>query len=62
MKTCPFTFPAASLARNTAMAAIGAGVIALIFSTRAAWAGSSEGMEPIMRLQANGAMQLERTL
>ena len=31
------------------------------FSTRACWSGVSAGIEPIMRLQANGAMQLERT-
>ncbi len=31
------------------------------FSTRSCWSGVSVGIEPIMRLQANGAMQFERT-
>ena len=48
--------------RNTASGAILAGVICFSFSTRACCSGVSVGIEPIMRLQANGAMQLERTL
>ena len=40
-----------------------AGVICLMRSTRAFSAsGVSVGIEPIMRLQAKGAMQFERTL
>ena len=39
-----------------------AGVICFMRSTRAFSASVSVGIEPIMRLQANGAMQLERTL
>ncbi|MNR61454.1 hypothetical protein D3C85_1832130 [compost metagenome] len=44
------------------MGAILAGVICLIFSTRACCSGVSVGMAPIMRLKAKGATQLERTL
>ena len=43
------------------MGAILAASMVLSFSTRALASGVSAGMEPIMRLQANGAMQLERT-
>ena len=53
---------AASDSRNTAIGAILAGVIFLERSRRATWAGVSAGMVPIMRVQANGEMQLERTL
>ena len=34
----------------------------MIFSTRAFCSGVSAGMVPIMRLQAKGEMQFERTL
>jgi hypothetical protein len=44
------------------MGAILAGVICLMRSTRACSSGVSVGIEPIMRLQAKGEMQLERTL
>ena len=56
------TSAAASLARNAAIGAICAVSSFLSLSTRACCSGVSVGIEPIMRLQANGAMQLERTL
>ncbi|MNN86185.1 hypothetical protein D3C81_2035670 [compost metagenome] len=61
-KTCALTSAAWSLARYTQIGAILAGVICLIFSTRACCSGVSVGMAPIMRLNANGATQFERTL
>ena len=61
-KIWPVTSFAASLARNTASGAIFAGVICFSFSTRAFWSSVSVGIEPIMRLQAKGEMQFERTL
>ena len=45
----------------TATGAILFGVMALIFSTRAAWVSSAMGMVPISRLQANGEIQFDRT-
>ena len=60
-KICPLTSCAASDARNTASGAIFAVSMVFSFSTRSRWSGVSAGMEPIMRLQAKGAMQLERT-
>jgi len=37
--------------------------VSIVFSvsTRSFWSGVSVGIEPIMRLQAKGAMQFERT-
>ena len=60
-KIWPLTSRPASLARATARGAILAGVICFSRSTRACSSGVSVGIEPIMRLQAKGAMQLERT-
>ena len=60
--TWAFTSLAWSDSRYTASGAILLGVICWILATRACCSGVSVGMEPIMRLQANGAMQLERTL
>ena len=54
----PLTPAAASDSRYTATGAILAGVMRLSFSTRACCSGVSVGMEPIIRLQANGEMQL----
>ncbi len=56
------TSAAASLARKVAMGAICSVPSFFSFSTRACCSGVSVGMAPIMRLQANGEMQLERTL
>src|SRR3954469_2610014 len=61
-KIWPLTSFASSESRNTARGAIFAVSIVFIFSTRAFCSGVSVGMAPIMRLQAKGAMQLERTL
>ena len=52
---------AESEARNTARGAIFEVSIAFSFSTRAFWSSVSAGIEPIMRLQAKGEMQFERT-
>src|SRR5579883_1325234 len=60
--TWPVTPFAASDERNTAIGAFLSGVMRLIFSTRACCSGVVAGIELVMRLQANGAMQLERTL
>src|SRR5579864_4981788 len=60
--TCPVTSFAASDERYTAIGAFLSGVICWIFATRACCSGVVAGMEPVMRLQANGEMQLERTL
>ncbi|MOA39543.1 hypothetical protein D3C78_1613330 [compost metagenome] len=61
-KTWAFTSCAWSESRYTASGAILLGVICWILATRACCSGVSVGMEPIMRLQAKGAMQFERTL
>ena len=61
-KIWPVTSRAASLTKNTATGAILAGVICWMRATRAFSSGVSVGMAPIIRLQANGAMQLLRTL
>ena len=60
-KIWPLTPAAASERRNTATGAILAGVIRLIFSTRAACVSSAMGIVPMSRLQAKGEMQFERT-
>ncbi|MNU09865.1 hypothetical protein D3C72_2566860 [compost metagenome] len=60
--TCAFTSLAASDARNTASGALVSGVIRLAFSTRARSASLVTGMALVIRLQADGAIQLERTL
>ena len=60
--TWPLTWADDGLASATASGAIFAGVICLMRSTRAFSASVSVGIEPIMRLHANGAMQFERTL
>ena len=56
------TANAASVAPLGQTGAIFSGPICLIFSTRAFWASVSVGMVPIIRVQANGETQLERTL
>ncbi|MOA61590.1 hypothetical protein D3C78_1867690 [compost metagenome] len=61
-KICAVTSLAASLARNTAIGATLPASIFFNFSTRAFSSSVSAGMELVMRLQANGAMQFERTL
>src|SRR5260370_25718588 len=61
-KICPDTLADRSLARNTAIGAIFSVLMVLTRSTRAFSSGVSVGMVPIIRLQANGEMQLERTL
>ncbi len=61
-KIWPLTSAAASLARYTASGAIFEVSMLFSFSTRAFCSGVSAGMVPIMRLQAKGAMQFERTL
>ena len=61
-KICPVTSLARSLARNTQMGAILAAVmVCWMRSTRAFCSGVSVGMVPIIRDQANGETQLERT-
>ena len=60
--TCPVTPFAASDARNTAIGAFLSGVICWIFATRACCSGVVAGIELVIRLQANGAMQFDRTL
>src|SRR5580658_3221018 len=60
--TWPVTPFAASEARNTAIGAFLSGVICWIFASRACCSGVVAGIELVIRLQANGAMQLERTL
>jgi hypothetical protein len=60
--TWPDTSFAASEARNTAIGAFLSGVMAWILATRACCSGVLAGIELVIRLQANGAMQLERTL
>src|SRR5580704_19615788 len=58
--TCPVTCLAASEDRYTAIGAFLSGVICWIFATRACCSGVVAGMELVIRLHANGAMQLER--
>ncbi len=60
--TWPVTSFAASDDRNTAIGAFLSGVICWIFASRACCSGVVAGIELVMRLQANGAMQFERTL
>src|SRR5689334_6385519 len=60
--TWPVTPFAASDDRNTAIGAFLSGVICWILATRACCSGVVAGIELVIRLQANGAMQLERTL
>src|SRR5689334_13441829 len=60
--TCPLTSFAASDDRNTAIGAFLSGVIAWIFASRACCSGVEAGIDWVIRLQAKGAMQLERTL
>ena len=60
-KIWPLTSRAASPARYTASGAIFAVSMLFSFSTRLRCSGVSVGIEPIMRLQAKGAMQFERT-
>ena len=60
--TWPVTSLAASEARKAATGAMWAGDSFLIFSTRAFWASVSVGMVPIIRVHANGEMQLAVTL
>src|ERR1700755_193310 len=48
--------------KNTAIGAFLSGVICWIFATRACCSGVVAGIELVIRLQANGAMQLDRTL
>ena len=61
-KICPVTSFAASEARNTASGAFLSGVICMMRSTRRFCSGVSAGMVPVMRDQAKGAMQFDRTL
>lgn len=61
-KTWPDTPRAASEARKTTIGAIFCGVICLSLATRILSASVSVGIDETMRLQAKGAMQLERTL
>src|SRR5262249_10224175 len=61
-KICPVMPSARSLPRYTASGAIFSGVISRMRSTRAFSAGVSDGIESIMRVKANGAMQFERNL
>src|SRR5579862_3639231 len=61
-KICEETPSALSDSRKTAMGAILAGVIFLERSSLAFCASVSAGMVPIMRVQAKGGVQLERTL
>src|SRR5689334_6108861 len=60
-KIWPVTSLAASEARYTASGAILAVAIVFSFSTRSFWSFVSVGIDPIIRLQAKGAMQFERT-
>src|SRR5690348_8580437 len=60
--TWPVTSFAASDDRNTAIGAFLSGVICWILANRACCSGVVAGIELVIRLQANGAMQLERTL
>jgi hypothetical protein len=60
-KICPETLLAASLRRKTAIGAILSGVIFFARSSRACCSGVSAGIVPIMRVQAKGEMQFERT-
>src|SRR6185437_16978195 len=60
--TWPVTSFAASDDRNTAIGAFLSGVIAWIFARRACCSVVVAGIDCVIRLQANGAMQLERTL
>src|ERR1700739_3817813 len=60
--TWPVTPFAASDDRNTAIGAFLSGVICWILASLACCSGVVAGMELVMRLHANGAMQLERTL
>jgi hypothetical protein len=61
-KIWPDTSLAASEARKTASGAFFSGPMRISRSTRAFCSGVSAGMELVMRLQAKGARQLERTL
>ena len=60
--TWPVTSFAASEARKTATGAMCSGPMRLTFSTRAFCASVSVGIVPIIRVQANGEMQLAVTL
>src|SRR3954453_22802994 len=60
--TCPDTSLDASDDRYTAIGAFLSGVICCILATRACCSGVVAGIELVIRLQANGAMQLDRTL
>src|SRR5271165_786426 len=60
--TWPETSFAASDDKNTAIGAFLSGVIFWIFASRACCSGVLAGIEPVIRLQANGAMQFDRTL
>src|SRR3954465_10200732 len=60
--TWPVTPLEASEDRNTAIGAFLSGVFWWIFAPRACFSGVVAGIELVIRLQANGAMQLERTL
>src|ERR1700722_20412119 len=61
-KTWPDTPFEASDERYTAIGAFLSGVICWILATRACCSGVVAGIELVMRLQAKGAMQFERTL
>src|SRR3954454_16210224 len=60
--TWPLTSLDASDDRYTAIGAFLSGVICWILANRACCSGVVAGMELVIRLQANGAMQFERTL
>ena len=60
--TCALTSFAASLNRYTASGALCSAVTCLRCSMRLAVAGSLAGIDAVMRVQATGAMQFERTL
>jgi hypothetical protein len=60
-KICPVTSTERSLIRKQAIGATLAGVISLIFSTRAFCSGVSVLIDEIIRLQAKGAIQFDRT-
>ena len=61
-KICPLASSPLSDSSATASGAILAVVMRFIFSTRACCSGVSVGIEAIMRDQAKGAMQFDRTL
>ncbi len=60
-KIWPVTWLAWSEARKTASGAFFSGPIAWSLATRAFCSGVSAGIELVIRLQAKGAMQFERT-